>query len=273
MTKEDVWQAAGLHVFLGSGALTGTPAFPQVRQDYEVPKTYEFVDTAILAVGDKPILEIDTKGGKISMPRSVLPEASVDPDGAPNVSGLDNGGRRDPAEYVSKDFTSVEWGIGDKGIITAVSALKLIKVKKDLLWELLMCSSSGALANAVSGAVGHTGGNSTGRRLLRKGALDCGVLSSDALCFVWERPPVSLGDNALIAAARFTPPFVQGGKMGVCALLGALLPKAAANDVFRLYILFACGGFAAGTVVLITIVRVLIIRMRRNLKDKGTVAA
>ena len=204
------------------------------------------------------------------MPRSVFHKAKLDSE---IMAPAGDTPGSDPNNM--KDFSSVEWCIGEESIVTAVSALKLVKVKKELILELLMCSGSAALADAVNDAVGHNAGNRTGRRLLMNGALDCGVLYSDNFCVVVEQPPFSLGERPFIAAAHFAPIVrggKRGGKMGVCALLGTLLPKMAANDQAKRFIILVCGGVAAGTAALITIVTALIICKRRNSKVKGTVA-
>ena len=212
VTKEDVWETPDLitpPLFPDPGASAGTPVSFQVKQDFEVPDRYDSLDAAIVTVGSKPVIAFDIKAGILSVPRWVLHPIEIVHTSA-GEKATD-----------AKTFTEVEWGIGEKHIFDAVSALTIIKLL--ISNKLLLCSASAGLAEALDFplAVGAT--NTTGRRLLSQRALDCGTFKSKRFCIVGQPPPNwSAGERAVLVAAHWTPRFAAGSAMLVCAPLGPL---------------------------------------------------
>ena len=168
------------------------------------------MDTATLFnEDDESVLQFDMKAGNLSVPRSLLGEHL-----APAVTG----------PMSNKNFTAVEWGVGDKRITTPMSALTLLNVTFDN--KLYLCSDSAKLAGAVNASMGHDAGNRTEREVVEQGSLDCGTLASESFCIVGQ-PPLhwSAGGRAVLVAAYWTPRFSFNttNKMLVCAQIGRLL--------------------------------------------------
>ena len=299
-SPEYVWEARGVQVPLQAQvteAMTGVPVFFHVKLDSEVPEHPEPLDAAILAVGGTPAIAIDIPKGFMSIRRSIFEQADA------SISAVDG---RDSADGTSSPdfpepvvFTGVEWGIGERRVHTAMVALKILKA---LNKELLLCSSSALLAEAVDLAVSLEARNKTGRRALLQGVrwpssysnLGCGRLLSDEMCITGDPPPQwSAGDRAVLVAGRLTRKFRNAGSMLICAPIGPFISRAVqgssslaapspapavTNSTQTNYtptnvtVLAALGGCFAG--VLVTFVAaVIVVYMRSKEAKKGTAAA
>ena len=263
-------------------ASTGTPAFFQVKQDTEVPEHPESLDATILAVGGTPVMAIDVPQGFLSVRRSFLVKDEGCHANTRDCAGMDSS----PSQPII--FTGVEWGIGERRIHTAASALKLLKV---LNKDLLLCSSSAGLAEAVDLAVSfEASSNKTGRRALLQGVrrsaspgysdLECGRLASDEMCLLGSKPPNwSAGDRAVFLAGRLTPKFAYGGIMLVCAPIGPILsrvmqsasPAVTNSTQTTINALAALVGCLAGNLALF-VTAVIVVHMRNQRSSKGTAA-
>ena len=199
----------------------------QVEQDCEEPKEYTVVDAAtLLNKVNESVLQFDMKAGILSVPRSVLGEQMAPAADAPDPASSDSTSYTHthetmPFDRLMKNFTAVEWGVGDERVYTPVSALMLLNVTVGN--KLFLCSHAAELAGAVNMSVGHDAMNRAGREVSEQRPLDCGTLTSESFCIVGQPPPHwSARGSAVLVAAHWTPRFLYkaNNTMLVCAQIG-----------------------------------------------------
>ena len=184
----------------GHGAPIHTHDFYRTYQDLSVPEAYEVVESVRLeGASGEPVIAFDVQTGELSMPTSMDGEWSAE-------------------SYTT--FTRVERGIGEARIEEHVRSLKLLMRYGRMLY---LCSGSAEVAAALEMSEGAE--SRTGRRALMQGHRDYVTSSQAPFRIVGQPPPNwSAGERPVLIAAHYTPRFVSGTAMLVCASIGPLLP-------------------------------------------------